>query len=290
MKRRSFVNQSVVGIALATGLASWSPTGAAAPAPTPARKGRLRQSVCRWCFGSWPLERLCSVASELGLGSVELLAPDEWAVASKHGLTCAVASPMASNPIHKGWNRAENHEAMLRELDERLALCVSAGVPKQIVFSGNRSGLSDAEGLRVCAAGLREAVKLAEKHGSSLVMELLNSKVDHGDYQCDRTAWGADLVQAVGSDRFSLLYDIYHMQIMEGDVIRTIRTHHQAVGHYHTAGNPGRNEIDDTQELNYKAICEAIVETGFKGFLGQEFIPRRDPLQSLTEAVAICDV
>jgi hydroxypyruvate isomerase len=159
-----------------------------------------------------------------------------------------------------------------------------------IVFSGNRRGMSDADGLKHCADGLRKITPLAEKLGVTVIMELLNSRVDHGDYQCDRTDWGAELVQRVGSDRFKLLYDIYHMQIMEGDVIRTIRKHHKAIGHYHTGGNPGRNEIDETQELNYRRICEAIVETGFTGYLGQEFIPRKDPMSSLAAAYKLCRV
>lgn len=263
---------------------------AAPRAITPTRKGRLRQSVCRWCYGSIPLASFAKSAKELGLRSIELLNPDEWPVIVAEGLTCAVGAGLRSNPIHRGLNREAHHDAITAEMLPRLEACAKAGIPQQIVFSGNREGLSDSDGLAACAKGLKLLMPTAERLGVTIVMELLNSKVDHGDYQCDHTTWGADLVQAVGSDRFKLLYDIYHMQIMEGDVIRTIRTHKDAIGHYHTAGNPGRNEIDLSQELNYKAICEAIVETGFQGYLAQEFIPKRDPLTSLREAIEICDV
>ncbi|MBS0195371.1 MAG: TIM barrel protein [Planctomycetes bacterium] len=282
MNRREFLAASV-----ATPLAA---SALAASEPPTALKGRLKQSVCRWCFGQTPLDDLCKNAAAMGIKSVELLNPDEWETASKHGVTCAVASFVKSNPIGKGFNRVENHEAILKELKERLPLVKAAGIPNQIVFSGNRAGLSDPEGLKNCAAGLKQITPLAEQLGVTIVMELLNSKVDHKDYMCDRTPWGAELVQRVGSPRFKLLYDIYHMQIMEGDVIRTVRDYIDSIAHYHTAGVPGRNEIDATQELNYRAICEAIVEKGFQGYLAQEFIPKRDGMTSLREAVAICDV
>jgi hydroxypyruvate isomerase len=170
-----------------------------------------------------------------------------------------------------------------------LPLVKAAGIPQMIVFSGNRDGQADADGLAICAEGLRAITPLAEQLGVTVIMELLNSKVDHHDYQCDRTPWGVELVKQVGSPRFKLLYDIYHMQIMEGDVIRTLRDHKDAIAHYHTGGVPGRAEIDDTQELNYGAICRAIVDTGFTGYLAQEFIPRRDPVESLAQAARICD-
>ncbi len=253
-------------------------------------KGNLKQSVCRWCFGGMKLEDLATAAKGMGYQSIELLDPQDWPVVAKAGLTCAVGNMVRSNPIQKGFNRVENHDAIIKELEERLPLVKEAGIPNQICFSGNRAGLDDKEGLKNCAKGLKRITPLAEKLGVTIIMELLNSKRDHGDYQCDRTPWGVDLVNEVGSDRFKLLYDIYHMQIMEGDVIATIQKHHKAIGHYHTAGNPGRNEFDDTQELNYKGICSAIVATGFKGFLGQEFMPKRDGMTSLREAFEICDV
>ncbi|MCC6676150.1 MAG: TIM barrel protein [Phycisphaerales bacterium] len=291
--RREFLTASAATAAAVTSLSTAmarQPASAAAPAAPAGLKGRINHSACRWCYGGMPLDELCGNAAAMGLKSVELLNPDEWETARKHGLTCAVASFVKSNPIPKGFNRVENHDAIIRELEERLPQVKAAGIPAQIVFSGNRAGLDDAAGLKNCATGLKRITPLAEQLGITIVMELLNSKVDHKDYMCDRTPWGVNLVNEVGSPRFKLLYDIYHMQIMEGDVIRTITDHKDAIGHYHTGGNPGRREIDQSQELNYTAICKAIVATGYTGFIGQEFIPSRDPMTSLREAIAICDV
>lgn len=288
MNRREFLTTSLAATAAAA--ASTSASAASAPPEDTALKGNLKQSVCRWCYGGMPLDDLCKHAAAMGITSVELLNPGEWDVPKQYGITCALASNVNSNPIGKGLNRLEHHDAIVMELEERLPLVKGAGIPQQIVFSGNRAGMSDEEGLTNCAIGLKRITPAAERLGVTIVMELLNSKVDHKDYMCDRTPWGAELVQMVGSPRFKLLYDIYHMQIMEGDVIRTVRNHFDAIGHYHTAGVPGRNEIDVTQELNYQAICEAIVEKGFKGYLAQEFIPKRDAMTSLREAVVICDV
>jgi hydroxypyruvate isomerase len=286
MQRREFIASAVAAAAVSTSLPA-----VAQPDPVkPPLKGRVKHSVCRWCYGGMKLEDLCRAAAEMGIQSVELLNPDEWPVAQAHGLTCAVASFVKSNPIHKGFNRVEHHDAMVKELEQRLPLVKAAGIPCQIVFSGNRGGMSDAEGLENCVTGLKRLTPMAEELGVTLIMELLNSKVDHKDYMCDRTAWGAELVKRVGSPRFKLLYDIYHMQIMEGDVIRTITGHFDAIAHFHTGGVPGRREIDLSQELNYKAICEAIVKKGYTGYLGQEFMPSRDAMTSLREAVAICDV
>ncbi len=253
-------------------------------------KGNLKQSVCRWCFGGMKLPDLARHAAEIGLKSVELLDPADWPIVKAAGLTCAVANTVKSNPIQSGFNRVEHHDAIIKELEERLPLVKAAGIPNQICFSGNRGGMDDKEGLKNCAKGLKRITSLAEQLGVTIIMELLNSKRDHGDYMCDRTAWGVDLVHEVGSSRFKLLYDIYHMQIMEGDVIATITKNASAIAHYHTAGNPGRNEIDDTQELCYKGIAKAIVDSGYTGYLGQEFIPKRDAMTSLREAAIICDV
>jgi hydroxypyruvate isomerase len=287
MERRAFLAAS----AAATAAGAWSagPAHAGAARDNGPLKGRLKQSVCRWCYGGMPLDELCRNAARIGLRSVELLGPDEWDEPGRHGLICALASNVPSNPIPKGFNRSEHHDAIVRELEERLPLVAAAGIPNQIVFSGNRAGASDADGLRACAAGLRRITPLAERLGVTLVMELLNSRVDHDDYQCDRTPWGVALVDEVASPRFKLLYDIYHMQIMEGDVIRTMTQHQDAIAHYHTGGNPGRREIDGTQELNYTAICRAIADSGFEGYVGQEFIPSKDPMTSLAEAARICD-
>lgn len=219
---------------------------------------------------------------------IDLLSENEWAVPAKHGLVCTLANGPSTIP--NGFNRPENHDRLVRECERLLPLVKAAGIDRMIVFSGNRAGMSDSEGLRNCAKGLRQVMPLAQKLNITVVMELLNSKIDHGDYMCDRTPWGADLVQAVGSDRFKLLYDIYHMQIMEGDVIRTIRDHAGALGHYHTAGVPGRHELDATQELQYEAIANAIAETGFGGVVAHEFMPRGDPRASIASAVTVCTV
>lgn len=251
-------------------------------------KGRLKQSVCKWCYRNIELEDLARESAAIGLKSVELLNPDEWDVVKKHGLTCAMAN--GPGGISKGWNRVEHHKELLEKGEVRLQEVADAGLPNMIVFSGNREGQDDREGIKNCALGLKQLMPLAEKLGVTVCMELLNSKRDHKDYQCDLTPWGVELAREIGSDRFKLLYDIYHMQIMEGDVIATIQENIDYIGHFHTGGVPGRAEIDDTQELNYRRICEAIVETGYDGYLGQEFIPKREPLVSLKEAAHICDV
>ncbi len=198
--------------------------------------------------------------------------------------------PSGPGGIEEGWNRVENHDKLVKESERLLPIIAQAGLPNMIVFSGNRRGISDSEGLETCAKGLKRITKLAEDLGVTLIIELLNSKVDHKEYQCDHTPWGVELCKRVGSERFKLLYDIYHMQIMEGDVIRTIQQSIQYIGHFHTGGVPGRNEIDDTQELNYRRIATAIADTGFKGYFAHEFIPKRDPLTSLREAVELCTV
>jgi hydroxypyruvate isomerase len=288
MNRRDFLMTTAASAAVVPTVLGAQP-GSAAAAASPL-KGRIKQSVCQWCYGGMPVDDLCRNAKEIGLLSVELLGEKDWPTVQKHGLTCAVAGPLKSNPIHKGWNRTENHDAIVKELEELLPKVKAAGIPNQIVFSGNRAGMDDKEGLKNCAAGLKRITPLAEKLGVTIIMELLNSRVDHHDYMCDRTPWGVELVKQVGSPRFKLLYDIYHMQIMEGDVIRTIRDNFEHIAHYHTAGNPGRNEFDDTQEMNYRGICKALVDKGYTGFLGQEFIPRRDPMTSLREMALICDV
>jgi hydroxypyruvate isomerase len=249
---------------------------------------RIRQSICRWCFPKIPLEKLAASAHELGYESIELLGPGEWTVVKEFGLTCAMST--APGTLEGGLNQRETHAKLIPEYKQRIAQCKSAGITNLICFSGNRRGLTDEQGLDACEAALRQIVGDAERAGITLCVELLNSRIDHPDYQCDRTAWGIELCRRLGSERVKLLYDIYHMQIMEGDVIRTIQRHHAFIGHYHTGGNPGRNEIDATQELNYPAIMRAIKATGYKGFVGQEFIPTRDPLAGLREAFEICNV
>ena len=256
-------------------------------------KGRIHHSVCKWCYPKVPIEDLCVFAKANGLTSIDLLGPADWPVIAKHGLTCA----MASNPtidglggISKAFNRLEHHDQLVKAYEEYIPLAAQAGLKHVICFSGNRDKMDDETGLRNCATGLQRLLPTCERHGILLVMELLNSRVDHRDYMCDKSAWGVALCQAVGSERFKLLYDIYHMQIMEGDVIATIRRHHGYFAHYHTGGVPGRNEIDESQELNYPAIMRAIVDTKFTGHVAQEFIPKREPLVSLKQAIGICDV
>jgi hydroxypyruvate isomerase len=291
MHRREFlVTASVVGVAVAGGSARAQPEVKPVPTEAGGLKGRIKQSACRWCYGGMPLDDLCRNAAAIGLKSVELLHPEEWETTKKHGITCAVANSVKSNPIPKGFNRVELHDQIVKELETRLPLVKAAGIPNQICFSGNRDGMDDKTGLENCVKGVKRITPLAEQLGVTVIMELLNSRVDHHDYMCDRTPWGVELVKRVGSPRFKLLYDIYHMQIMEGDVIRTITENFEHIAHYHTGGVPGRHEIDNSQELNYTAVCKALAEKGYSGFLGQEFIPTRDPMTSLREAAAICDV
>ena len=260
--------------------------------------GKVRHSACKWCYKDIPLEDFCLAAREIGLESVELLDPKDFATVKKHGLHCAMVSyptiegpgGVKIGPIPKGWNRIEHHDLLVQAYEPLLKTSAEAGFKQVICFSGNREGMSDEQGLENCAKGLQRLLPLCEKLGLTLVMELLNSKVNHADYMCDHSAWGVSLVKKLASPHFKLLYDIYHMQIMEGDVIATIRRDHASFAHYHTGGVPGRNEIDTTQELYYPAIMEAIVSTGYKGYVAQEFIPRRTPLVSLKESIVICDV
>jgi len=253
-------------------------------------KNNINHSVCQWCYGSIPLEDLAKAAKEIGLKSIELLGPDKWDVVIKQGLTCAMAYG-SDLGLNKGFNDPSLHEKFLKDYTTNIPKAADAGLKSVICFSGNANGLSSEKGLENCAKGLEPVLKIAQKYNITMQMELLNSKVDHKDYQCDHTEWGVQLCEKLGSPNFKLLYDIYHMQIMEGDVIATIRKHQKYIGHYHTGGVPGRNEIDETQELYYPAIMQAIVDTGFKGFVAQEFIPKRpDKLASLKQGVGICDV
>ena len=254
------------------------------------RNGKINHSVCRWCYDKIPLEQLCEASKEMGIQSVELQGPKEWPTLKKYGLSCAMANG-AGMGIERGWNRPELHEKLLESYKEVIPQVANTGLKNLICFSGNRAGLDDEQGIKNCAEGLKKLMPTAEKHNVIVVMELLNSKVNHKDYQCDHTEWGVELCKAVGSESFKLLYDIYHMQIMEGDVIATIRKHNKYIAHYHTGGVPGRHEIDETKEINYKPIMEAIVKTGFKGHVAQEFIPARaDALASLKQGVDICDI
>jgi len=252
-----------------------------------AAAGRLNQSVCRWCYGKTSLEELCQAAKEMGLVGIDLQGPADFPTLKKYGLVCTMTS---SHPLADGLCDEKFHANCLKLIHEAIEATAKEGWKNVIVLSGNARGIDRQTGMNNCVKALKEVMPVAEKAGVMVQMELLNSKVDHADYMCDNSPWGIELVKRVGSDNFKLLYDIYHMQIMEGDVIRTIEKNHQYFGHYHTGGNPGRHEIDAGQELNYQAIAKAIADVGFKGFYAHEFIPVRDPLTSLREAVGICTV
>lgn len=284
LNRRSVMKVAGAGAVAALG----APLGRLEGAAPAKINGNLKQSVCQWCYNGIPLEKLADEASRIGYRSVELLSPEQYKIIKPHGLTCAMLS--GASTIPDGFNQKANHDRLEKSVREHVEFAAAHGLPNVIVFSGNRRGMSDEEGLENCAQGLKRVVGLAEQKRVTICMELLNSKVDHNDYMCDRSPWGVALVKRVGSPRFKLLYDIYHMQIMEGDVIRTIQDNKEYIGHFHTGGNPGRHEIDETQELNYPAIARAILATGFDGYLAQEFIPARDPLASLVQGFRICDV
>jgi hydroxypyruvate isomerase len=289
MQRRSFLK---TGLSAGAGVLLASRAGAA-PARPPVSDGPPKHSASKWCYSDLSVEALAEAGKTMGLHGIDLLGPADWDTVNEHGLTCPMANAPAMDEygIPKGWNRKAHHEALIPLYEDYLPRAAAADVPNVVCFSGRREGLSDERGLANCAAGLKQIMPVAEEHGVTVCMELLNSTVDHPDYQCDHTEWGVELVDRVGSPRFRLLYDIYHMQIMEGDIIRTIRNHHDAIAHYHTGGVPGRNEIDETQELHYPAIVRAIAETGYEGFIGQEFVPTADdPLASLREAIEICTV
>jgi hydroxypyruvate isomerase len=278
------------GAAAAVALGISSRSGSAAEVAPAQLKGRINHSVCRWCYGKIPLEDLCKAAKAMGIRSIDLMGPNEWPTLKKYDLTCAMATG-AGMGIDKGFNRVELHDKLVEGFEDLIPKAANAGLENVICMSGNRAGLDDEQGLVNCAKGVKRLMKLAEEKKVNVVMELLNSKVDHKDYQCDHTAWGVELCHRVGSERFKLLYDIYHMQIMEGDLIATIRKSIECIAHFHTGGVPGRNEIDETQEINYPAVMRAIAATGFKGFVAQEFIPKNaDALESLRRSVLICDV
>ncbi len=283
----SITRRKAVKTAAAFGIIS-SATKLGMRAEAAAAKGRLNQSACKWCYRDWSVEEMAQHAAKVGLVAVDLLSEDEWPIAAKYGLKCSMGNGICSIP--DGLNVKDNHKQIEANIRRLLPAAKKAGVPNLICFSGNRRAISDEEAWDNCTLLLRKVMPEAEDLGINIQMELLNSKVNHPDYQCDKTAWGVELCKRVDSPRFKLLYDIYHMQIMEGDVIRVIRDNAKYLGHFHTGGNPGRNEIDDSQELNYTAISKAIADTGFDGYFAHEFIPLRDPLTSLKQAIRICQV
>jgi hydroxypyruvate isomerase len=302
MKTAITRREAIVSIAGAAALATLPRLRAADTASsatmTPASSSGINHSVCKWCYKDIPLEKFAVAVKDMGIDSIELLNPDAFPTLKKNGLSCAMVNyPNGDTPqgvnvggITKAFNRLEYHDTLAALYEKRIGEAADAGFQNVICFSGNRDGMDDQQGIENCAIGLKRILPIAEKRGITIVMELLNSKVNHKDYMCDRTAWGVELTKRIGSEHFKLLYDIYHMQIMEGDVIRTIQDNHQYIAHYHTGGNPGRNEIDETQELYYPAIMRAIKATGFKGHVAQEFVPKRDPLTSLRQAVKLCSI
>jgi hydroxypyruvate isomerase len=253
------------------------------------KKGRLKQSVSRWCYNKIPMPEFCRAVADMGLPAIDLLEEKDWEIARQHGLICSMGYA-GGGTIPDALNNKANHDSIVKGFEKGIPAAAKAGVPNVITFFGNRKGMSDAEALENCVLGLNRVKKIAEDNGVTICVELLNSKRNHKDYHGDRTPFGVEIIKAVGSPRVKLLYDIYHMQIMEGDVIQTIKDNIQHIAHFHTGGVPGRHELDDTQEINWATVCKAILDTGFKGYVAHEFVPVRDPLTSLREAVALCDV
>ncbi|WEK36820.1 MAG: TIM barrel protein [Candidatus Pseudobacter hemicellulosilyticus] len=291
--RRLAIKNIVAGTA-AAGTAGMLSSFSTFPQPeSTILKGNIHHAVCRWCYSTVPLEEFCVSIKKMGIEAIDLVGPKDWLVLKKHGLDSSMCNGAEIN-LTDGFNDPQFHAQLIKNYTDMIPLVAKAGYKNLICFSGSRRGMDDETGWKNSVAGLKQVIGLAEKHGVTLIMELLNSKIDHQDYQCDKTAWGVELVKRLGSNNFRLLYDIYHMQIDEGDVIRTIRDNHTYIGHYHTGGVPGRHEIDQTQELYYPAIMQAIVATGFKGYVAQEFIPspkdNAGKLVSLEKAIRICDV
>ncbi|WP_300434711.1 TIM barrel protein [Christiangramia sp.] len=252
--------------------------------------GKIKHSVCRWCYQDIPLDRFAKACAKMGIVAIDLLKPSEWETVEKEGLVCSMATDDFAS-ITEGFNDPSNHQKLQEQYKGLIKKASEHKIKNVICFSGNRNGMDEETGIKNCVSGLSPLLDYAEKHQVNLVMELLNSKVDHPDYMCDHTAWGVKLAESLNKSNFKLLYDIYHMQIMEGDVIRTIRENHQFINHYHTGGVPGRHEINDSQELNYPAIIQAIYDTGFNGYVAQEFIPTyEDKLAALKEGIEICDI
>jgi hydroxypyruvate isomerase len=282
---------SISGEAMFGALSSGASTSDASMSDASAtpRKGRIHQSVSRWCYEKISLEQLCAESAKMGLKGVDLLQPEEYEIPRRFGLICTMGYA-GGGDIPNALNRTENHAAIESAFLTNIPRAAKAGVPNVITFSGNRRGMSDEEGARNTITGLNRVKHIAEDHGVNICIELLNSKRDHHDYMCDHTAWGVQVVQAVNSPRVKLLYDIYHMQIMEGDLVRTIQQNIQWLGHFHTGGVPGRHELDGTQEVQWDGVMRGIVAANFQGYVAHEFVPTRDPLTSLREAADLCDV
>ncbi|WP_416437859.1 hydroxypyruvate isomerase family protein [Phnomibacter sp. MR] len=287
--RRSVIKNIVAGTA-GIGLLGASQQALAKAMEDQPLKGNINHSVCRWTYDFLSLEELCVLAKEIGIKAIDLIGPKDWHILKKHGLDSSMCNGAEINLVD-GWNNKDNHAKLIQSYTEHIELVSKAGYKNLIFFTGNRRGMDDETGMQNTVEGLKKIVGLAEKKGVVLQLELFNSKINHKDYMADKSAWGVDMCKRIGSENVKLLYDIYHMQINEGDVIRTIQDFHSYFGHYHTAGVPGRHEIDDTQELNYPAIMQAIVKTGYKGYVAQEFIPlATDKIASLKDAIRRCDV
>jgi hydroxypyruvate isomerase len=275
--------RNVIGSSLAL-------SAAAGMAASPPRAGRLKQSVSRWCYQNIPLDTLCAAAAKMGLQGIDLLQPAEYETPRRYGLRCTMGYAADNMTIPNGLNRRENHAAIEQAFRVGIPQAAKAGVPNVIAFSGNRRGMSDEEGAANAVIGLNRVKRIAEDHGVTICIELLNSKVDHADYMADHTAWGVRVAKEVNSPHVKLLYDIYHMQIMEGDLIATIRKNIQWLGHFHTGGVPGRHNLDGTQEVNWQAVARSVADLGFEGYFAHEFVPVGDPLTALAQAVRTCTV
>jgi hydroxypyruvate isomerase len=285
ISRRRLIQGTVAG----TVLAYTSKTALSQNDAPIQRKGRIHQSVCKWCYPKVSLDDLCAYSARIGLKAIDLLKPEEYEIPRRYGLICSMGYAGAGD-IPNGLNRIENHAMIEAAFRKNIPLAAKAGVPNVITFSGNRNGMSDEEGARNSVIGLNRVKKIAEDHGVTICVELLNSKVNHKDYMCDHSAWGVEVMQQVNSKNVKLLYDIYHMQIMEGDLIRTIQQNIQWMGHFHTGGVPGRHELDNTQEVQWDGVMRGILATGFNGYVAHEFIPTGDPFTSLRQAADLCDV
>ena len=275
-------------IAAAVGLSRTDPS-AAGQSGRAVTRGRLKQSVSRWCYNKIPMPEFCTAVAGMGLTAIDLLEEADWSVVRDHGLVCSMAYA-GGGSIRDGLNVRANHDAIVKNFEEKIPRAAAQKVPNVITFFGNRRGMPDAEAIANCIDGLNRVKQIGEAHNVTICVELLNSKVDHKDYQGDHTAFGVEVVKAVASPRVKLLYDAYHMQIMEGDLIRTLRDNREYIAHVHTGGVPGRHELDDTQEVTWRAVSSALVDMGFQGYMAHEFVPTRDPLTSLREAVVLCDV
>ncbi len=293
MKRRQIIKSLVTGAAGLAVSKSYAMEQFDVEETNVGLKGNINHSVCRWTYSHLTLDELCTLVKKIGFSAIDLIGPKEWDVLKKHGIFSSMCNG-AEISLVDGWNDKKNHATLIKNYTEHIELVAKAGYKNLICFSGNRRGMNDQIGMQNCADGLKQIMRLAEQKGIIIQMELFNSKVDHPDYMCDKSAWGIALCKKIGSPNFKLLYDIYHMQINEGDVIRTIKDNHQYFGHYHTAGVPGRNEIDETQELFYPAIMKAILATGYKEYVAQEFIPtgktNEEKAKALKYAIKKCDV